>query len=262
MASRQQLMAGTPNLLPLVGPVTLRGVSVVLPAYNEEAVIADTITRCVEVLTIIAPDYEIIVVDDGSRDRTGSIADALAAVNPRIRVVHNQLNRGYGGALIAGFDAAVKSLLFFMDSDGQFDIQDLAILLAQREHGHRIVLGFRQKRQDAWMRRVNAWGWNLLVSCFFGLRVRDVDCAFKLYDTALVRVCEIHSEGAMVNTEMLVKLSRLGIPFVQVPVHHYPRQHGSATGANLKVILRALGELLRLRLRIHNWHASLPPAAD
>ena len=262
MASYHQLTAGVANAAPLVGPVTLRGISVVLPAYNEEALIAQTITRCVGVLSIIAPDYEIVVVDDGSRDRTGEIADNFAAGNPRIRVVHNRPNRGYGGALIAGFDAASKPLLFFMDSDGQFDIQDLALLLVQREQGHRIVLGYRQKRQDAWMRKMNAWGWNFLVSTFFGLRVRDVDCAFKLYDTALVRMCDIHSEGAMVNTEMLVKLSRLGIPFVQVPVHHYPRQHGNATGANLKVILRAFNELLRLRLRIHKWRPTSSPAAE
>ena len=137
MASHHQLIAGVANAAPLVGPVTLRGISVVLPAYNEEALIAQTITRCVDVLSIIAPDYEIVVVDDGSRDRTGAIADDFAAGNPRIRVVHNQPNRGYGGALIAGFDAASKPLLFFMDSDGQFDIQDLALLLVQREQGHR-----------------------------------------------------------------------------------------------------------------------------
>jgi glycosyltransferase involved in cell wall biosynthesis len=262
MASHHQLIAGVTNTAPLVGPVTLRGISVVLPAYNEEALIAQTITQCVDVLSIIAPDYEIVVVDDGSRDRTGDIADGFAATNPRIRVVHNRPNRGYGGALIAGFDAASKPLLFFMDSDGQFDIKDLVQLLVKREQGDRIVLGYRKKRQDAFMRKVNAWGWNLLVSAFFGLRVRDVDCAFKLYDTALVRMCDIHSEGAMVNTELLVKLSRLGIPFVQVPVHHYPRQHGSATGANLKVIIRAFNELLRLRLRIHKWHPSSSPVVD
>ncbi len=260
MAASQPHSTATPSMLSLAGAVTLRGICVVLPAYNEEAVIAETVTRCVEVLSVIAPDYEIVVVDDGSRDRTGAIADALAAANPRIRVVHNQPNRGYGGALIAGFDAATKSLLFFMDSDGQFDIQDLALLLAKREEGHRVVLGYREKRQDAWMRKLNAWGWNLLVSLFFGIRVRDVDCAFKLYDTALVRACDVHSEGAMVNTEMLVKLSRLGVPFVQVPVHHYPRRHGSATGANLKVILHAFRELLRLRLQIKQWHPALPPA--
>jgi len=259
MASRQPHISGSSSALPVTGPITLRGICVVLPAYNEEAVIAQTITRCVEVLSVIAPDYEIVAVDDGSHDRTGSIADALAANNTHIRVVHNRPNRGYGGALIAGFDAATKSLLFFMDSDGQFDIQDLAVLLAEREQGHRVVLGYRERRQDAWMRKLNAWGWNLLVSLFFGLRVRDVDCAFKLVDTSLVRACDIHSEGAMVNTEMLVKLSRLGIPFVQVPVHHYPRQHGNATGANPRVIFHAFRELVRLRLRINQWHPILPP---
>jgi glycosyltransferase involved in cell wall biosynthesis len=258
MASRRSLISGASPALPLAGPVTLRGICVVLPAYNEEAVIAQTISRCVEVLSVIAPDYEIVVVDDGSRDQTGAIVDSLSVANPRIRVVHNASNRGYGGALIAGFDAATKALTFFMDSDGQFDIEDLALLLAKGEQGHRAVLGYRRKRQDGWERKVNAWGWNLLVSILFGLRVRDVDCAFKLYDTELVRICDVHSEGAMVNTEMLVKLSRLGIQFVQVPVHHYPRQHGNATGANPAVILRAFRELLRLRASIRGWHPTSP----
>ncbi len=262
MASGKPHISGISSNTPVAGSVTLRGICVVLPAYNEEAVIAATTSRCVEVLSVIAPDYEIVVVDDGSRDRTGTIADAMAAANPHVRVVHNRPNRGYGGALIAGFDAATKSLLFFMDSDGQFDIQDLALLLAEREKGHRIVLGYREKRQDTWMRKLNAWGWNLLVSLFFGLRVRDVDCAFKLYDTSLVRACDIHSEGAMVNTEMLVKLARLGIPFVQVPVRHYPRQHGKATGANLGVIVHAFRELVRLRLRINQWHPVLSPTEE
>ena len=242
-------------------PLTLRGVSIVLPAYNEEAVIATTVQQCVEVLSTIAPDYQIVVVNDGSRDRTGEIADALAAANPRITVVHNRPNRGYGGALIAGFNAANKELSFFMDADGQFDIHDIALLLRLREEGHRAVLGYRKHRQDAFMRKANAWGWKLLVSMMFNLRVRDVDCAFKLYDTALVRVCDVRSEGAMVNTEMLAKLTRLKVPFVQVPVRHYPRKHGSATGANPRVIARAFMELLRLRRRLHNWQATVPPAA-
>ena len=240
--------------------LTSRSLSVILPAYNEEAVIATTVTQCVEALSALAPDYEVIVVDDGSRDRTGAIADELAAGNSHIKVIHNQPNRGYGGALIAGFNAATKSLSFFMDSDGQFDIHDIALLIAQREQGHRAVLGYRKHRQDAFMRKVNAWGWNTLVSLLFGLRVHDVDCAFKLYDTALVRVCDVQSEGAMINTEMLVKLSRLGVDFVEVPVHHYPRKHGSATGANLRVIAHAFGELLGLRRRIQSWNATLPPA--
>ena len=241
------------------GPLTSRGISVVLPAYNEEAVIAATVAQCVETLSTFAPDYEIIIVDDGSRDRTGAIADELAAANHRITVVHNRPNRGYGGALIAGFNAATKSLTFFMDSDGQFDIRDIAILINQRERGHRAVLGYRKHRQDDFIRKFNGRAWNVLVSLLFGLGVRDVDCAFKLYDTALVRVCDVQSDGAMINTEILVKLSRLGVDFVQMPVHHYPRKHGSATGANLRVIVHAFSELLRLRREIHAWNATLPP---
>lgn len=247
------------DVAPLSGPLTTRGISIVLPAYNEEAVIATTVARCVEVCEVLAPDYEVIVVDDGSRDRTGEVADALAAANPRVRVVHNRLNRGYGGALIAGFNAAAKPLTFFMDSDGQFDIQDLSLLLPLREQGYRAILGYRKHRKDALIRKINAHGWNTLVTLLFGLRVRDVDCAFKLYDTALVRVCDVRSEGAMVNTEMLVKLSRLHIKFIQVPVRHYPRQHGSATGANIGVILHAFRELLRLRGKLRRWHAEVPP---
>lgn len=237
----------------ITGQVTARSIGVVLPAFNEEAVIAETVAKCAETLSIVAPDYEIIVVDDGSHDSTGDIADALAANDPRIRVVHNRPNRGYGGALLAGFAVVSKELTFYMDSDGQFDIRDLVKLLELREKGYRAVLGYRAQRQDSRMRLINAWGWNLLVSRLFGLHVRDIDCAFKLYDTELIRAFDTQSEGAVVSTEMLVKLTRMGIPFIEIPVQHLPRLHGKATGAKLSVIVRAFAELLRLRTRLSEW---------
>ena len=230
-------------------PMTTRGLSVVLPAWNEEAVIARTVQTVVETLGSLAPDYEVIVVDDGSQDRTGEIADALAVANPRITVVHNGHNRGYGGALIAGFNAVSKELTFFMDADGQFDIRDIARLIAFIEQ-YDAVLGYRKHRQDAFPRKINAWGWKLLMRLLFGLKVRDVDCAFKLYHTTLVRRANVQAQGAMVNTEMLVKLSRLGYHWIEVPVNHYRREGGKASGANLRVILRAFNELLRLHQRI------------
>ena len=253
------MISSEPGTRTLHGPLTTRSLSVVLPAHNEEQVIAETVRQCVDVLSIVAPDFEVIIVDDGSTDDTGAIADALAADDSRIRVLHNRPNRGYGGALSAGFAVCEKSLTFFMDSDGQFDIADIASLLPLREQGHRAVLGFRARRNDPWMRKVNAWGWKTLVSLLYGLRVRDIDCAFKLYDSTLVRVTDVRAEGAMINTEMLVKLQRLGVPFVQVPVHHYPRQHGTASGANLKVIARAFRELLKLHGKLRSWTATLPP---
>lgn len=256
-ATGQASVAEAP--LPPMGPLTARGLSVVLPAYNEEAVIAATVVHATKVLSTMAPDYEIVVVDDGSRDRTGEIADALAAADPQhIRVVHNRPNRGYGGALIAGFQMASKPLTFFMDSDGQFDIADLARLLPYREQGIRAVFGYRERRQDSFLRLVNAKGWKLLVFMLLGVRVRDIDCAFKLYDTSLVRAFDVRSEGAMINTEMLTKLKKLGIPYVEVPVRHLPRIHGRATGANLGVIAHAFRELLRLHGKLRSWQAAIP----
>jgi glycosyltransferase involved in cell wall biosynthesis len=246
----------------ITGCLTARGIGVVLPAYNEEAVIVETVGKCVQTLSVIAPDFEIIVVDDGSHDQTGAIADALAASDPRIRVVHNQPNRGYGGALLAGFAQVSKELTFYMDSDGQFDIRDLVKLLERRELGYRAVLGYRAQRQDSAMRLLNAWGWNLLVSRLFNLHVRDIDCAFKLYDTELIRVFDTQSEGAVVSTEMLVKLKRMGIPFVEIPVQHLPRLHGKATGAKLRVIVRAFAELLRLRTKLRAWAPATPLLAS
>jgi glycosyltransferase involved in cell wall biosynthesis len=259
MATQQPSASSAVRVSTRRRPLTRRGLSVVLPAYNEEQVIERTVKRCVEVLGAIAPDFEVIVVDDGSHDRTGALADALAAADPRVRVVHNRPNKGYGGALIAGFDAATKSLTFFMDSDGQFDIADLARLIPWRERGYRAVLGYRKRRNDAFMRKVNAWGWNRLGRILFGLRVRDVDCAFKLYDTNIVRACAVVAEGAMINMEMLVKLKHLGVKYVEVPVHHYPRTYGTATGANIRVILHAFGELLGLRGKLTRWTAEVPP---
>jgi len=251
--------AGSMSMAQTSAPLTTRGLSIVLPAYNEETVIADTVRRCIDTLSELAPDYEIIIVNDGSRDRTGQVADELAAANPRVRVVHNKPNRGYGGALIAGFQAVTKQLTFFMDSDGQFDIADIAQLLKYREQGCRAVLGYREHRRDAFLRLLNAKGWNVLVSLLLGLHIRDIDCAFKLYDTALVRVFDVTSEGAMINTEMLTKLTKLDIPYVQTPVHHYPRVHGKATGANLRVIANAFRELFRLRQKLRRWSAEIPP---
>ncbi len=202
-----------------------------------------------ETLSEVAPDYEVIVVDDGSADHTGAIVDDLAAANPRIRAVHNRPNKGYGGALIAGFNAVSKELTFFMDADGQFDIRDITKLLAHLDEAD-AVLGYREHRQDPPLRIVNAWGWKTLMRLLFGLNVRDVDCAFKLYPTKLVQRANVQAQGAMVNTEMLVKLNRLGYTWVEVPVNHYARAGGKATGANVRVILRAFRELLKLHHRI------------
>lgn len=236
---------------------TDRSISMVLPAYNEESVIAETVRICLLAAEQYCPNVEVIVVDDGSRDRTGAILDEMAAQDSRVRVIHHMPNRGYGAALLSGFAAAHGELLFFMDSDGQFDINDIALLLHEQEQDHGVVvLGYRQHRRDSALRRFNAWGWKRVVSLMLGLQgVRDIDCAFKLFPTSLVHACNVTAQGAMVNTELLVKLQRMRARMVEIPVRHYPRQHGTATGANLKVIARAFYELYRLRFRLRHWSA-------
>ena len=225
----------------------------VLPAHNEEAEIGATVASCVETLSVLVPDYEVIVVNDGSTDQTAAIVEAIANTNPRVRIIHNVPQRGYGGAVHAGFEAATRERVFFMDSDRQFDINDIVALLPWADQGYQAVLGYRVSRSDPFVRILNARAWNALVSAVFHIRVRDIDCAFKLFDRAVINRIDIRSEGAVINTEILVKMKRLGINFVEAPVHHFPRQNGAATGADLKVILRAFKELFWLRGTMRAW---------
>ncbi len=249
-----------PSLFAGPRPLTERGISVILPAWNEEANIEDTVYAVIGTLQYVAPNFEVIVVDDGSTDRTSEIADALAATDARVRVIHNRPNRGYGGALAAGFAAAEKELLFFMDSDGQFDINDIQRLILPYEAGDaEVILGYRAHRADPPLRKLNALAWKRLVSLLFGLQVRDIDCAFKLIPTRLMRTAAVESTGAMINTEFLAKFARMGVTMHQVPVNHYPRAKGTATGANIGVIFRAFRELFGLAQKLRTWS---PDASD
>lgn len=219
-----------------------KSLSVILPAHNEEAAIASTVHSVLQTLDSWMADFEVIVVNDGSYDRTGVILDEIAAAHPRVRIIHHAVNQGYGAALVSGFEACRKDLVFFMDADGQFDIRDLKDFFALLAN-YDAVLGYRIKRQDTWMRKVNALGWKLLVRLIFGIRVRDVDCAFKLYNGKFFREHRLETHGAMINTEILYKFTRAGYTYTQIGVHHLPRKGGKATGAKPVVILRAFREL-------------------
>ncbi|WP_069806100.1 glycosyltransferase family 2 protein [Thermogemmatispora onikobensis] len=225
------------------GVKTKYSLSVILPAHNEEAAIAGTLQNVLETLTPWVQDFEVVVVNDGSKDSTKAIVEALAAADPRIRLINHPVNRGYGAALVSGFEAASKDLAFFMDSDGQFDIRDIAQFFPLIERFD-AVLGYRIKRQDTWMRKLNAWGWKWLVRLVFGLRVRDIDCAFKLYRSQFFREHKLETRGAMINTEILYKFTRAGYTYTEVGVHHLPRKGGRATGARPEVIARAFRELI------------------
>lgn len=226
-----------------------RSISVFFPCHNEAAVVEAVVSQALSVLRDIASDYEVIVVNDGSRDATGPIADRLAAANPKVRVVHHSTNRGYGAALQSGIAACTKDLVFYTDGDGQFDLAELRNLLPLIE-SHDIVIGFRLNRQEGFVRRFNGWAWTRLVCFVFSLRARDIDCAFKLFRRQVFDGMLLHSGGALISTEILARAARKGCSTAQVGVHHFPRRAGRATGAKPAVILRAFQELFRLRRRI------------
>ena len=197
----------------------------------------------------ITDDFEIIIVDDGSRDKTGEIADRLAAENEEVRVVHHHPNRGYGGALQSGFKAATKDWVFYTDGDGQFNFDEIPSLIELLDR-YDIVSGYRTSRQDPMIRRINGWGWTTVCNIVLGMRIRDIDCAFKLYPRRLFDEITMESKGALIDAEVLARATRRGYRIGQVGVTHYPRRAGQQTGANLRVIARAFVELLKLRRRI------------
>ena len=197
----------------------------------------------------LADDFEIIIVNDGSHDGTGELADALAAEHAEVRAVHNHPNLGYGGALQRGFREATKDWVFYTDGDGQFDFEEISGLLPLLET-YDIVSAYRVNRCDSMIRKINAWAWTTLVNLVFGMRIKDIDCAFKIFPRELFDRIEMRSMGALIDAEILAKAANLGYTIGQLGVHHYPRGAGEQSGANFKVILRAFVELFRLRKHI------------
>lgn len=222
--------------------LTTHSLSIVLPARNEEVAIGETLHNVIEAASAWTPDFEVIVVNDGSNDSTRVIVEAVGSEHPQVRLINHETNQGYGAALVSGFEACTKSLVFFMDSDGQFDIHDLKRFFPYIDTFDG-VLGYRIDRKDTWMRKLNAWGWKWLVRLVFGLHVRDIDCAFKLYRGQFFHDFRLETRGAMINTEILYKFTRAGYSYTQLGVRHYPRHGGKATGAKLSVILRAFKEM-------------------
>jgi glycosyltransferase involved in cell wall biosynthesis len=221
-------------------------ISAVMPAYNEEANLEQSVGRMATALQTVARGFEIIVVDDGSQDGTAAVLERLKGAHPNLRVIRHAANRGYGAALRSGFDAARFGWIFLMDADNQFDPMEVELLLARAADAD-IVAGYRKHRRDPLLRRLNAWAFFTLVRLLFGKLVRDVNCAFRLTRRDLIERMALHSEGALINTEMLVLARQLHARVVEVAVHHYPRRAGKQTGANIRVVIRAFAELLAFR---------------
>ena len=219
------------------------------PAYNEEANIEQTVARALADIGPLVESLEVLAIDDGSTDETPQLADALAADDPRVRVVH-QPNRGYGGALQAGFENGRGALIAFSDGDLQFDLAELKRLLdrlADRSRPVDAVIGYRIKRRDPFHRLVIAKTYNAIVSVLFGLRVRDIDCAMKVFRREVFDGLRLDSEGPFLSAELLIKLNARGVKMDQVGVTHYPRLAGENTGASFRKILRTFRDIFKLR---------------
>ena len=227
----------------------MSSLSIVLPAYNEEANVETAVEQVSDVAEQLGMDYEIILVNDGSKDRTGEIGRELMQRVPHFRLVEHYPNRGYGGSLKAGFAAATKELIAFIPADNQFDFNEIHLLLEALD-GADIVSGYRAEREDTFVRRLNAFGWNTLVRVLFGYLCRDIDCGFKLFRREVLDHVVIESDGAMIDTELLAGARARGFRIADVPVTHLPRVAGEATGANIKVIAKAFRDLARFRQRL------------
>jgi glycosyltransferase involved in cell wall biosynthesis len=240
---------GLDEKVPPMPAERLRSISAFFPVHDEEDNVVPMAEAVLAVLPDVAARWELVIVDDGSRDATGARADALAASRDGVRAVHHPTNRGYGAAIRSGLGAARHEWVFYTDGDRQFDPRQIGRLIAELPRAD-VVVGWRSRRADHALRRLNTFAWNTLIRVLFGLRVRDVDCAFKLLPRRALDGLVLEAEGAMISTELLAHLRCRGLRIVEVPVDHFPRTSGSPSGSDPRVILRAFRELARLYPRI------------
>lgn len=218
------------------------GIAVALPAKDEEANLPRTVSRVVSQLRKVTTDFEVVVVDDGSRDRTADVVRGLQREYPEVRLVQHPVNLGYGAAVWTGITSGQKEFVFFTDSDGQFDIAELERFIPFAGE-YDLVIGYRAPRNDPPMRLVNAFGWKIFVTLLFGYVARDIDCAFKLFRREVLDHVYVESRGAAFSAEFLVKARDHGFKIKELPVTHLPREAGKATGNRPDVIVRAFKEM-------------------
>ena len=221
------------------------GISVFLPSHNEEGNVERVVRSWIAECPRVADNFEVIVVDDGSRDRTGEIAERLAAEDSHVKVVRHPVNRGYGGAVISGIRAATQPYVLLCDGDGQFDPADLERLTPFVPE-YDVVCGRRAHRADHLMRRVNGKAWTTLVRVLLGITISDIDCGFKLFKREKLDGMELRAHGAMISTELMARVAGRHAKVKEVDVRHLPRLTGEQSGANFKVVARAFKELIAL----------------
>jgi glycosyltransferase involved in cell wall biosynthesis len=237
--------------------MNMPSISLVLPAYNEAENIQPMVAEATPALQVVADDFEIIVVDDGSADDTAAVTRQVMESKPHVRLVQHPVNQGFGAAVFSGFTNAEKDWIFYTDADRQFVLSELERFVPYMDKAD-LIAGYRAPRRDPFLRVLYGKGWSMLCTLFFGYTARDVDCGFKLFRREIIEELAptIESRGATFSIEWLVRAKRAGYRFVELPVSHRPRVAGSQTGANIDVIVRAFRELMQVRVQL--WREGKP----
>jgi len=232
-----------------------KGISFVIPAYNERESIPGMLNSCLETARSLSTDFEIIVVDDGSTDGTSEAVSLVQAQNTEVVLIRHGRNMGIAQATRDGFAAARYAHVFYTDADAQFDPGDIRTLLPYADK-YDFVVGYRVRRADPFHRKFNAWLYNLCLRILFRIPLRDIDCAFKLIKTDSLQSLKANSRSAFYFAELVNEAARAGMTFYEVPVNHYPRQHGVQTGAKPGVVIKAMLDMACYALRIRSFQTS------
>ena len=228
------------------GPQITPGLTVFFPTYNDSGTIASMVISALLAARRLTPEYEVLIINDGSRDATPQIADELARVYPHVRVVHHQGNRGYGGALRSGFANATKEFVFYTDGDAQYDPSEMAVLWARLAPGVDVVNGYKISQSDPLHRIFIGRFYHWTVKLLFGLKVRDVDCDFRLMRRAIFDRVRLEKSSGVICLEMMKKIQDAGFRIVEAPVHHYHRAYGRSQFFNFGRIARTGVDVLKL----------------
>ncbi len=229
----------------MIKPKALTSISFFFPCYNEEENVGSMIEQAIKVGEEYGIDYEVVVVDDGSRDKSVEVINRWIAKNPRVRLLQHPVNQGYGAALRTGLLNSRKDLVFLTDGDNQFHLADIEKLFSKIDSCD-VVTGYRIVRQDKMHRRLQGFLWTQLNKALFGLKVRDVDCAFKLFRKKCLTGLELKSNQLLIHAEILARLKKKGFKIEEIGVPHYPRTAGKANATHPLRILKTFGELFTL----------------
>ncbi len=222
-------------------------VTAFFPAYYDEGNIGKVVRKAVQVLEELKlKDYEVIIIEDGSPDKTGEVADELAAEFEKVRVIHHEKNMGYGATLRDGFMNAKMDYVFYSDGDNQFDLDELKKFVALIPFSD-IVVGYRKTKQYSLWRKFTSLCYNYVLKMLFGIRYWDIDCAFKLFKADLFKKIEIESIDAFIDAEIMLKAKLLGYTSTELGVKHLPRIDGISTGARPSVIIRTIKEIIAFK---------------